>query len=152
MGTKNSRANKLKGTNAERAFEKRFKGSISRKATLDEDINDHYDYVLKGGVTVDVKSANKGEDTVRIETLRRWHALQYKYSDGVPNGVKSGWLFGRADYIAYLLPNNSFEFFKTKDLLGVYLENKDKLFHLNYDEGSQIAYIPRNLLVSPQVI
>lgn len=146
---KNSQYNKNKGARAERDFKQKYKGNIIRKATKEEDIHEHWDFLLKTDAgkeyTVDVKSKNKYPDSIRVETKRRWEALKWCHPKGVPEHLKKGWLFGDSDFIAYQL-DNGFEWFKTSELVEIYTSNKDSLDHLDYQEGSQIAFIPRSLL------
>jgi len=149
---KNSKENKLKGEKAEEIFAKAFSGSIIREATANENKDERWDFLLKGDVRVDAKSKNKYEGFVKIETIRRWEGLQWKYpKDAFPPEQKLGWVYGNADYIAFQLVDSKFEFFKRKDLVKVYEENKNTLEHLNWQQGSQIVKIPRELLPEAQI-
>jgi len=60
---KNTTTNRFKGTSSEKHFESSFSDVIVRKSTLEEDINEHFDYLLvcKDGkeIKVDVKSQTK---------------------------------------------------------------------------------------------
>ena len=155
--TKNTTTNRFKGTSSEKHFESSFANVIVRKSTLEEDINEHFDYLLvcKDGkeIKVDVKSQNKVNPkypaTVRVETIRRWTgaiARKYGGTSEVPENLKKGWVYGEAHLIAYEIgTSGTFEFWDRKYLVSI-LEANPQIRRLDYDEGSQVVYIPRNLL------
>ena len=155
--TKNTTTNRFKGTSSEKHFESSFSNVIVRKSTLEEDMSLHWDYMIacKDGtqITVDVKSQNKVNPkypaTVRVETIRRWTGAIARNHGGysnVPEDLKKGWIYGEANLIAYEIgTSGKFEFWDRKYLVSV-LESNPQIRRMDYDEGSQIVYIPRDLL------
>jgi hypothetical protein len=88
---RNSSTNKIKGRQAEIAFAKQFKYCIIRESTEQEDIKQHWDYLIRcnNGVErkVDVKTGNIRDSILRCEVTNRMG--------------RKGWVKGLADYIAY---------------------------------------------------
>ena len=113
----NSQENKDKGEEAEKAFYQKFRRGIKRKSSDDEDMKEHWDYLMinKDGDErrVDVKSFNKREHILRVEIVNR-------------NG-DHGWVYGKSDYIAYRMSRTSdkFLFVKTKALQRLAEKTKD---------------------------
>lgn len=154
---KNTTQARFAGTSSEKHFESSFSDIIVRKSKLEEDINEHWDYLIKckdaSEIRVDVKSQNKVNPrypaTVRVETVRRWTgAIANKYggTSEVPENLKKGWVYGEAHLIAYELgTSGTFEFWDRKYLVSI-LEANPQIRRLDYDEGSQVVYIPRDLL------
>jgi hypothetical protein len=144
----NSQENKIKGTEAEEAFYKKFREHIIRKSSKDEDQHEHWDFLLrcKEGKErkVDVKSHNPTSDLLRVELVSR------KFE-----GSKKGWLYGDSFYIVYRMGRNSdkFLFVKTAKLLELSKNIKDEVCLYKNPEaykkcypkdsnGSIIAFIP----------
>ena len=104
--------NMLKGIETEKKFERIMieKGNTLVRSNAQQDIHDHIDYFVND-YSVDVKS-NKDENSIWLELVN-------------VTG-KKGWLYGKADYIAFDMKHlGCFCFFKTFDLLQVVKDVKE---------------------------
>jgi hypothetical protein len=153
---KNSQYNKSKGAQSEARFETLFTNHIVRKATREEDMNLHFDYIIKTKngqeLKVDVKSAG-----IRVETVRRWLSNlpwhnQNNPDTPFPESKKLGWLYGSADYIAYEVgTTGAFQFIKREYLVS-FLADNPSIRRYAYQEGSEVVYISQDLLDPAQII
>tara|TARA_Y100000310_G_C20697237_1_gene826576 strand:- start:4034 stop:4747 length:714 start_codon:yes stop_codon:yes gene_type:complete len=94
----------LDGQNAEELFEKlavEEGWELVRKATQDEDMNDHWDHMYKmpdgKEVTVDIKNMKQRRKKWTTKLLVEFRSVLRRGA----NKSCSGWLYGKADYIAF---------------------------------------------------
>tara|TARA_R110000765_G_scaffold143689_3_gene245403 strand:- start:35 stop:523 length:489 start_codon:yes stop_codon:yes gene_type:complete len=153
---KNSTHNRNKGTRAEQVYinDSAMSKHFLRKSTKDEDMKDHIDVWLKdkqdNEISIDVKTCNKRPDSIRFESVRRWHAHYFsnKYGgrENIPAHEKLGWGFGKAKFIAYQVgTTNVFEHWDRAYLASM-VDMNQHWYTYQGDEGSQVVYIPRDEL------
>ena len=132
----NSTANKKKGTEAERVFYTKFKSIVIRESDGNEDIHEHWDYLLKwDDRKVDVKSPNPTKDFVRVELVSKKQS-----------GNKRGSLYGKSYYMAYRMAKDSdkFLFVLTSKLRELAKNIKDEYCQNYYNPEAYKKYIPRD--------
>ena len=89
------------GRDAERSFVETFESQGHRcvKSTRHENMREHWDFLVDDKYKVEVK-ARKKERRDDKSPNDEWIYVEFKNIIGYP-----GWLYGRADYIAFERPN-----------------------------------------------
>lgn len=135
----------INGTYAEELFVKTYLqkfGNEPKKTTVDEDRYNHQDYRFILGsntVTCDVKYPKK------ISRHDQTFSSEYLWVEYQTKGY-TGWLFGKQDYLAFLMPDlKTFKLVKREELVAVCNQLVQKLSPVFYpDEALYKMYHRHN--------
>ena len=141
----------IEGTNAEKEFVHARGAFIVRKATKEEDMNEHWDYLDELFGKVDVKAAKRMHIGGPIDYTIWWELLTVKRPPdnkpkkgwGVPNGIDR--LIAIRSYNSFILVNPAIIYPKLKKLCKGYGRG-EFLLHKRPGRGDLMTVLPLSFL------